>query len=417
MHPSHAAAGLPEPKWLSLSAHRRWLRQEADDLLRFFEGASVDPEGGFSIPGTDGRPTGQADPTELHTTTRLVHGFALAAMMGRPGAMAIVDHGMRALWERHRDPANGGYVWSFDRNGPVDDKKQAYGHAFVLLAASSALMAGHPDAPRLLADVTQVLTERFWEEDHGASAEEFTADWQPFDTYRGQNSNMHLTEALMAAFEATGEDRYLAMAGRIADLVVNRHARAMNWHLPEHFRQDWSLDKAYDGNPIFRPAGTTPGHWLEWARLLVQLWELEGRRTPWMLEAARHLFARAVEDGWDAARGGFVYTLGWDGRPRIEDRYWWPVCEGIAAAAALAAVTDDPLYETWYRRIWDFAALRLIDRENGGWHPQLGADNLPKAEPFAGKPDLYHALQACLLPLLPPSVGLAVGIRAGRLDD
>ena len=42
-----------------------------------------------------------------------------------------------------------------------------------------------------------------------ASAEELREDWSPFSGYRGQNSNMHLSEALMAAFEATGERSYL----------------------------------------------------------------------------------------------------------------------------------------------------------------------------------------------------------------
>lgn len=401
--------------WLESASHRQWLLREADDLFRFFEGSSLNPDGGIFVPDTKGRPMRDGAPTELHTTTRLVHCFSLASLQGRPGAEALVDHGMKALWERHRDPDHGGYVWSFGPDGFADDKKQAYGHAFVLLAASSALQAGHPDAPQLLADITETLNARFWEEEHGATAEEFTRDWQPFDTYRGQNSNMHLTEALMAAFEATGERHYLDKAGRIADLIVNRHARATGWHLPEHFDADWQFDRAYDGNPIFRPFGTTPGHWLEWARLLIQLWELEGRRTDWMLDAARALFAKAVSDGWDEARGGFVYTLGWDGQPRIPDRYWWPVCEGIGAAAVLGAVTQDPFYETWYRRIWDFAALHLIDRRRGGWHPQLGSDNRPKPEPFAGKPDLYHALQACLIPLLPTDTGLAKGIREGQL--
>ena len=64
------------------------------------------------------------------------------------------------------------------------------------------------------------MEERFWEEQFGAVAEEFSRDWQSYDTYRGQNSNMHLTESLMAAFEATNDSTYLRMAEQIADLIV-----------------------------------------------------------------------------------------------------------------------------------------------------------------------------------------------------
>ncbi|MBP0651923.1 AGE family epimerase/isomerase, partial [Mycobacterium tuberculosis] len=81
----------------------------------------------------------------------------------------------------------------------------------------------------------------------------------PYDTYRGQNSNMHLTEALMAAFEATGDSTYLRMAERIADLIIHRHASANRWHVAEHFTTEWLLDRDYAASPMFRPAGTTPG--------------------------------------------------------------------------------------------------------------------------------------------------------------
>ncbi len=403
------------PKWTALTSHRLWLLQQAGGLFSFFERASINPLGGFhelddkGRPMPAGMPPGRSPSRQIHVTTRMVHCFALAHLLGRPGADAIIDHGMSFLWDGHRDTAQGGYFWGVGYEGPTDDTKQAYGHAFVLLAAASAKAAGHPDADRLLADVTTVLTEHFWEDRFGAVAEEFTRDWQAFDQYRGQNSNMHLTEALMAAFEATADSTYLRMAERIADLIVHRHAAQNGWQLPEHFTAGWQLDREYSGNPVFRPFGTTPGHWLEWARLLLQLWELGGRTIAWMREAAIALFRQAVTDGWGEG-GGFYYTLDWNGSPHIADRYWWPCCEGIGSAAFLNAIEDDAFYEDWYRRIWNFSATHLIDRVHGGWHAQLDRDLKPNAGPFYGKPDIYHALQACLVPLLPTTGSIAAGL-------
>ncbi len=411
------AADPKGSRWTDLPTHRAWLTAEADRLLAFFERASIDPAGGFHDLDTAGRPVLGADgarpPRQLHATTRMVHCFAAAHLMGRPGADVIVDHGMDFIWAHHRDAANGGYFWGVTADGPTDPLKQAYGHAFVLLAGSSARVAGHPDADRLIADVAEILEKRFWEEGPGASAEEFTPDWHPFDRYRGQNSNMHLTEALMAAYEATGESLFLLRAERIAGLIVDRHARAADWRLPEHFHVDWSVDRDYSGSPMFRPYGTTPGHSLEWARLLVQLWETGGRRHSWMPEAAKALFRRALGDGWDTATGGIYYTLEWDGAPRIRDRYWWPCCEAIGAVAFLAGIDDDPEFEAWYRRIWSFVATRFVDRENGGWFPQLDERLVPNADPFFGKPDIYHALQACLIPLLPKTGSITRGLATG----
>ncbi len=401
--------------WISSPYHRLWLLNQAGSLFDFFEPHSIDPAGGFYFLDDHGQPilrdaSGQAPAREIHATTRLVHCFAIARLLGRPGAERFIDHGMDFLWNGHRDSANGGYVWSVGKDGGGDDRKQAYGHAFVLLAASSAKIVGHPDADRLLADVSEVLRARFWRQAEGAVAEEFERDWTPIGGYRGQNANMHLTEACMAAFEATGDNSWLDWAQSIASLIIRRHAGALGWRVAEHFTEDWRLDRDYDGDPVFRPFGYTPGHWLEWTRLLLQLWETGGRRLGWIPDAAKGLFANAIAEGWDRERGGFYYTLDWQHRPRLRRRLFWPLAEGVGAATFLNAIVGGPPYEEWYRRIWDFIANRLIDHEHGGWHAEVmevGDDTAPF---FAGKPDLYHDLQACLMPLLPATGSVTRGL-------
>ncbi len=404
-------------KWVSLPYHRTWLIDQASGLFDFFGRRSVNPAGGFFPLDDCGQPilrtqSGTAPAREIHSTTRMVHCFSIARLMGRPGAAAFIDHGMDFLWKGHRDSVNGGYFWGIGEDGPSDSRKQAYGHAFVLLAAASAKVAGHPDADRLLADVTEILRKRFWESSHGAVAEEFDADWSPISRYRGQNSNMHLTEACMAAYEATGDRSYLDMAESIATLLIQKLTAANDWRLPEHFNENWELDRDYAGGDVFRPYGTTPGHWLEWTRLLLQLWELGGRRLDWLPDAAKALFERAVSEGWNADRRGFHYTLDWTGKPHLRNRLWWPAAEGIGAATFLNAIDGAPHYEEWYRRIWDFVAKDIIDRDNGGWRAEAVEPEGSIAPLFQGKPDLYHALQACLIPLLPTSGTITRGLAA-----
>ena len=385
--------------WCKNPGHCRWLTFEADALFRFFESESIDPEGGFFALDVAGRAIRTEKARPLHAATRMAHCFAIGMSLGRPGAADFVDHAMNAIWTRHRDSQHGGYFWSFDANGPLERDKLAYGHAFVLLAASSAKSVGHPDADRLLADISEVLETKFWEPTHGASAEEFREDWSAFSDYRGQNSNMHLTEALMAAFEATGERSYLDKAESIATLILARGAGNAGWRVPEHYRADWSVDAEYSGSVMFRPYGYTPGHALEWARLSLQLWALGGRRLAWLPDASRNLFSQALAQGWDPVHGGLYYTTEHDGSPRVRDKLWWPVCEGIGAAHFLGSLDGDAETERNYRRLWDFASRALIDRRRGGWYPQLDDDLTPVDRFFVGKPDMYHALQACLIPL------------------
>jgi sulfoquinovose isomerase len=411
MQDNHTSA-----KWISLPTHRNWLIDQANALFEFVERRGINPAGGFSVLDLRGDPV--AGPAgqirEIHSTTRMVHCFAIARLMGRPGADVFIDQGMDFLWNHHRDAEHGGYFWGVGADGPSDARKQAYGHAFVLLAASSAKVVGHPDAQRLLDDVSEVLHTRFWEKQHGAVAEEFERDWQPFATYRGQNSNMHLSEALMAAFEATGDGTYLAMAESIADLLINRKTAANNGRLPEHFDENWEMDPEYSNGDLFRPWGTVPGHWLEWTRLCLQMWELGGRRLDWMPGAARAMFERATIEGWNPS-GGFHYTLDWTGKPRMGNRLWWPCAEGIGAAAFLNQIDGAPVYEDWYRRIWDFAATELIDRDHGGWRTEAVDPTGATKGLFNGKPDLYHALQACLIPLLPTSGTITRGLTTAGL--
>ena len=397
-------------RWRETDGHRRWLAAEADSLLAFYEVDLIHPRGGFATLDASGRAMASETVRPLHVTTRMVHCFAIAHLLGRPGAADIVDHGMEAIRTRHHDSRHGGYFWSFDDEGPREREKLAYGHAFVLLAAASAKCAGHPRADALLADIAEVLETRFWEPKYGASAEEFAEDWRSFSSYRGQNANMHLTEALMAAFEATGERGFLDKAESVADRILRQNAAAAEWRVPEHYTVDWTVDRNYRGSDMFRPFGFTPGHSLEWARLALQLWALGGRRLAWLPEASRALFARATGEGWDGASGGFYYTLELNGAPRVRDRLWWPCCEGVGAATFLGALDGEVVYEEWYRRIWDFTARRLVDRRNGGWHCQLDDSLTPIAGYFVGKPDLYHALQACLIPLYPTDGSLTRGI-------
>jgi mannose/cellobiose epimerase-like protein (N-acyl-D-glucosamine 2-epimerase family) len=216
----------------------------------------------------------------------------------------------------------------------------------------------------------------------------------------------------MAAFEATGDRLYLERAERIAGLIIGRHATQLGYRVAEHFDPEWNLDQGYRGSDMFRPAGTTPGHWLEWSRLLLQLWVIGGKRLGWLPEAARGLFRTAIELGWDDRRGGFFYTLDWQDAPALRQKLWWPCAEAIGAAAFLCAHDPSPFHEMWYRRLWDFAADHFIDRENGGWIPELSEDLEPTHSLFTGKPDIYHAVQACLIPLFPANGSLTSQILA-----
>jgi mannose/cellobiose epimerase-like protein (N-acyl-D-glucosamine 2-epimerase family) len=402
---------IPADSWLNTPVHRAWLKVEAQRLLQFARAAQM-PDG-FGALDRYGKLPDDARADTLHTA-RMVHCFAIAHRQGVEGAAALVDHGVAALHGALRDAAFGGWFGCPDA-ADGDTDKPAYRHAFVALAASSAHVADRPGAKALLDDAVAILEGHFWQEEEGALCESFSRDWQQSEAYRGGNSNMHGTEAFLALADALQAPLWLDRALRISERIIHREARAANDMPVEHFDAQWQplLDYNRDKpDDLFRPFGQTPGHAFEWARLLLHLEaarRVAGLSAPqWLLDDARRLFAAATHHGWEVdGEPGIVYTLDWQQQPVVADRLHWTLAEAVAAAGALLQRTGEIEYEQWYRRFWDYIDTWLIDRQHGSWHHQLSADNQPSHTIWPGKPDLYHAYQATLLPLLPLHPSLA----------
>lgn len=418
-----AAASPPQPPAEVLDA-------EMHRLLGFAEGAWA-PGGGFGNLDDDGRLEPE-QPIETWVSTRMTYCFALGALVGREGDADRVDHGLVALLPGGclRDDVNGGWYSSArPAAGPsdrvsrlvVDDTKAAYAHAFVVLAASAAVVAGRPDADALLADALAVVEQHFWDDAAGMMRESFSVDWVTEEPYRGANANMHSVEAFLAAADALGERGavWRERAARIVERIVHGIARESGWRMPEHFGPDYVVDNDYnidDRAHPFRPYGVTPGHLFEWARLSLHLRAAEaaaGSSAPgWLLPDAQELYRTAVDIGWAPdGQEGFVYTTGFDGAPITRARMHWVLTEALGAAAALHQVTGEATYAEDHRRWWRFAAAHFIDLERGSWRSELGADLRPAAGTWHGKPDVYHALQATLVPRLPLAPMFAAALR------
>jgi mannose/cellobiose epimerase-like protein (N-acyl-D-glucosamine 2-epimerase family) len=404
----------PAPSWRDLASHRDWLAAEAMSLLEFARGSKA--EQGFGWLGDRGElMVGRPQP--LWISARMTHVFALGALMGQPGCAALCDHGLRALSDAFRDRENDGWYAELQDGRPSHPEKDAYTFAFVVLALSSATCAGRPGARESLTHALGLVERYFWREDEGASCEAYDPAWRTPEAYRGANANMHSVEAFLAAADALDQPLWRERALRICDRLINRVARAADWRVVEHFDAAWrplpDYNTAARDHP-FRPFGHTPGHGLEWARLLLNLRANLGDPPPWLLEAARGLFARAVADGW-VAPGGFVYTTDPAGMPVVDRRLHWVVTEAIGAAAVLHEATGEAGYEAWYRRAWDFADEHLRDRMHGSWRHELDAELKPAEGTWSGKPDIYHAFQATLIPRLPLAGSLAGALRDGAL--
>jgi mannose/cellobiose epimerase-like protein (N-acyl-D-glucosamine 2-epimerase family) len=355
----------------------------------------------------------------------MTHIFALGLLAGEAAAPGgpdlagladLVGHGVRSLTADFHDARFGGWFSAVTPQGPVDAGKQAYGHAFVVLAASSAAASGAPGAHDLLNEALAVQDGRFWQEGPGLVVDAWDRTWSQMDPYRGINANMHTVEAYLAAGDVTGDERWHARAGRIAATVATWAGRNA-WRIPEHFDAGWRplLEHNRDrpAHP-FQPYGATVGHGLEWARLLVAVDASLVSPPAGLVEAAVELADRAVADGWSVdGPPGFVYTTDWDGVPVVRARMHWVVAEAICTAEALRRATGQERFvqmrDTW----WRFADEYLVDHVRGSWHHELDASNVPSGHTWPGKPDVYHAYQAALSSVVPTSPSFATALVRG----
>lgn len=407
--------------------------------------------------------------TQLWITCRMTHIAALASLMGAPEAAPFVRHGVGALSGSLADYTHPGWFSvvpnAEDVPGPWSTNKEAYAHAFVLLASSSAHRAAMvaaerqkkadpagvssaeaivDQAKRIQDRALSVLFGQLWDADYGRVIDTASRDFSEVEEYRGVNANMHFTEALLAAYDDISlyaperAEKLLATAVGILEFVVRDSAPALNWHIPEHFDTNWKVLPDYNRDQPahpFRPYGYTIGHSFEWARLSLHAWaalRAAGKESgaqaganaepntqtgalaeapDWMVDNAISLTEAAIAEGWNAdGEPGFVYTIDDDAAPVVRARMHWVVCEALAVLSALItlgreghpSVTSEMVerYQQLCTQWWEYTRNFIIEKP-GAWYHELNEKNQPAGGTWSGKPDIYHAVQALLVPDLP----------------
>ena len=248
------------------------LREHIATTMAFYDPRSLDPSGGFYHYYKDDGTVYDRSHRHLVSSTRFVFNNAMAAIeFDDPQYIEAARHGLAYLRDVHRNPQTGGYAWTLRDGKPEDTTNHCYGVAFVLLAYSTAVKAGVLEALPWMDETWELLEKHFFEAGPGLYRDEADASWN-FSSYRGQNANMHMCEAMLAAYEASQDRRYLDRALLLADNMTRRQAAKAQGLVWEHYDVHWNVDWDYNkDNPkhLFRPWGFQPGHQTEWAKLLM----------------------------------------------------------------------------------------------------------------------------------------------------
>ena len=354
----------------------------------------------------------------------MAHVYSVGVMLGDEGSKTLAEAAVKGLTGELHDNENGGWYAGLTCDGKALPNKQCYAHAFVILAASSAHLAGCKAAESLLNEALSLYDDKFWNEEEGLSCDTWNTAFTELDDYRGLNANMHTVEAFLAAADVLGEEKYRVRAGRIIHRVIG-WAKGNDWRIPEHFTKEWAPDlecnKEKPDDP-FKPYGATPGHGIEWARLITQ-WAFSTygeakEKLREYIDAAECLYNRAVEDAWNRdGAPGLVYTTDWEGKPVVHDRMHWTLAEAINTSAVLYRVTGKEKYASEYTEFMRYLDETVHDKENGSWFHQMDRENRVIGTVWPGKSDLYHAFQATVIPYGPIAVSVAPAVKQMTGDN
>ena len=408
---------VTEKKYQLGTAENQEFLQDVRDGLLSFGHQFPSPGGSSYYLGDDGTPWKDRN-RETWITSRMTHVYSIGSMLGHEGSEALADAALKGLRGELHDDQNGGWYAGLTKDNEIVPTKQCYAHAFVILAASSGVLACREGAEELLKDALALYDLRFWNEEEGLSCDTWNTEFTELDSYRGLNANMHTVEAFLAAADVTGDEKYRVRAGRIIDHVLV-WAKDNNWRIPEHFSSDWVPDLECNKDrpdDQFKPYGATPGHGIEWARLITQ-WALSTYKedkagATSYIEAAENLYNRAVSDAWNAdGAPGICYTTDWNGKPVVHDRMHWTLAEAINTSAVLHRVTGNEKYAADYAELMKYLDEKVLDHVNGSWFHQLDRENNLLETVWPGKSDIYHALQATLIPYYAPGLSIAVAVK------
>jgi len=379
-----------------------FLQGHIQSILAFYEPNVRADDGGFHQCFLDDGSVYDPHTRHLVSSTRFVYNYAMASMESTPTTTATAEYlqrakeGMAFIKRVHRQPARH-YAWVIENGEVTDGRAMAYGHAFVMLAAASLVIAGVTEEIQTIDEIWDFMEEQFWDSKAGAYADERDATLATLDPYRGQNANMHMCEALLLAMKATDNTRYLDRAALLAKRFAIDLARSNNDMIWEHYDTEWQCDMQYNidkPDDLFRPWGFQPGHQVEWSKLLLELnhWQ---PHSLWV-KRAKELFNVAMTHGWDEEHGGLVYGFAPDSTFSDDHKYFWVHAEAFAAAWRLYRYTNEKRYLVDYQRLWEYSWTHLIDHDQGAWfrirnRDGSAVDNI-KSPP--GKTD-YHTMGAC----------------------
>jgi mannose-6-phosphate isomerase len=323
---------------------------------------------------------GRADdlaPRRVRVQARQIYCFAKAAEIGwYPQGRELAIKGLEYFLAKAKSPdGRPGFVHLLDPDGAVlNPLRDAYDHAFVLLALSSAYQLGGDAQIRDEIESLVAFLDAYMRSPHGGFIEGI-----PASLPRRQNPQMHLFEAMIATFDATRDPVYQNRAGDLFALFVANLYDAKRQALGEYFEEDWSK---------IEPLIVEPGHQAEWVWLLKGFERITGCPTG-RYRAQLLSSALRYRDG----AGCLIDEGDAEGNIRKFTRRLWPQTEIAKAFIAQAEAGEPGAAAEALEALARLYRCYLRHPVRGGWYDQFDRDNRSLVDTIPAS-SFYHIVCA-----------------------
>ncbi len=367
-----------------------------DTCLPFWAERGVDDKTGGFIERLDYQAQVPGDDyTRIRVQARQLYVFSHAYHLSGDQRFAdVANRGFGFLKAHGLQAGVPGWVHMITPSGTLlDSRRDCYDLAFILFALGWYQRAtGDAEATPLIAATLDFLDRYLAESEHGGFVEERLLDEQnaflPGTTLpRRQNPHMHLLEAFLTLYEATGEKTFLDRAAKIVELFRTRFLDRETGSLGEFFTHDWQPAMGSDG------ALREPGHHFEWVWLLQRYAALSGDDS--VIEHATALYDFTLKYGVRQLDGLPVAIDSVDrhGAVLSPSARLWPQTEMIKAGLAHNAITGNPASRALAADGLATLFRFYLDREHGYWCDQIDDNGAPLSGMIPAS-SLYHIMMA-----------------------
>tara|TARA_R110002051_G_scaffold259449_5_gene319040 strand:+ start:129226 stop:130380 length:1155 start_codon:yes stop_codon:yes gene_type:complete len=317
------------------------------------------------------------DVRRVRVQARQIYVFARAHQEGWLDGLERAEQAATLLkqraWQSDGQP---GWVHALTDAGDVSDPtRDLYDHAFILLALGQLGGASGDKAWFDLADETLAWLDTAMADPTGGYRETLAGSQWP----RRQNPHMHLFEALMALYEASGRFEFLTRATAIKALFGTVFYDSEMAVVREFFNADWSRATGELG------AVVEPGHLCEWAWLLHEYHRLSGEPLD---GAASAMFGTAMRVGVNPQTGLLYAAINARGEVLDGSSRTWMQTEWLRTAVRMPEQCLPGAAEH-LERAGSAMLYHFNDVIAGGWIDQFDASGKALSDRIPAS-TLYH---------------------------